>query len=96
MAEEHRGLVVQELEAWTAMAVKMPALSPKWWAGAAWETPARLAISRMDMRPVPTAAISSSAASSTTSRSRPWWYGRFSASPVRAGDGGAIGARLPA
>ncbi len=59
----------------TAMAVKMPRLSPKWCAGAACDTPARRAISRMLSRAAPTASTSATAAAITAARRSPWWYG---------------------
>src|ERR687884_1585928 len=57
------------------MAVSSPALSAKWWAGAACETPTRRASARRLSAAGPSSAIVASAASRRARRRWPWWYG---------------------
>src|ERR687886_1020235 len=57
------------------MAVSSPALSVKWWAGAACETPTRRASARRLSPAGPSSAIAASAASRRARRRAPWWYG---------------------
>src|SRR5919198_3367875 len=57
------------------MAVSTPALSAKWWAGAACETPTRRASARRLSAAGPSSAITASAASRRARRRAPWWYG---------------------
>ena len=64
-----------------ASAVSSPALSPKWCAGAACETPARRARSRRLSAVGPLSVIASAAAASRVRRRSPWWYGRVSLMP---------------
>lgn len=59
-----------------ATAVSRPALSPKWWAGAAWETPARRASSRRLQPAGPDSLMASTAAARIVRRRSPWWYPR--------------------
>src|SRR5919202_1267973 len=57
------------------MAVSSPALSAKWWAGAACETPTRRASARRLSAAGPSSVIVASAASRRARRRWPWWYG---------------------